>query len=267
MQHFCFYIFCFLKIGIIIPRHRHLREIDCSSPIVGMPAAAWATALNLRANQYTGPKFSTKACFMVAGDITTSVNKGRRAGPMSDLLIQMSLIVESTWRGRIKPTVSKMIMKMLARDKTTKNVFLLLLFNNNDDDEASFKRTELAIYGNFHPCLLCHARSSPQIVSLEKLFSRNEHFSKHFAPKNKQGSLNLHLNRSFNMFNKLHYSIRLVLRCDRFTFCDLRPLNNLFCSLLLSNKQTSDLFHKINLGQWWWLSWQSGRFQFQRFAV
>ena len=46
----------------------------------------WAMALNLGANQYTGPTFSAKACFIVAGDITTSVNKGRRAGPMSGLL-------------------------------------------------------------------------------------------------------------------------------------------------------------------------------------
>ena len=33
------------------------------------------------------PAFSAEACFMVAGDIITSVNKGRRAGPMSGLLI------------------------------------------------------------------------------------------------------------------------------------------------------------------------------------
>ena len=31
------------------------------------------------------PPYSTKACFMVAGNITTSVNKGRQAGPMSGL--------------------------------------------------------------------------------------------------------------------------------------------------------------------------------------
>ena len=67
--------------------HRHLREIDHSSAIVGGPAAAWAVALNLGANQYTGPTFSSKACYMVAGKITTSVNKGRQAGPMSSLLI------------------------------------------------------------------------------------------------------------------------------------------------------------------------------------
>ena len=42
-------------------------------------------ALNPGANQYTCPTYSTKVSFMaatVAGDITTSVNKGRRAGPM-----------------------------------------------------------------------------------------------------------------------------------------------------------------------------------------
>ena len=67
--------------------HRHLREIDCSSAIVGGPVSPWAMALNMGVNQCTGPAFSTKACFMVAGDITTSVNKGRQAGPTSCLLI------------------------------------------------------------------------------------------------------------------------------------------------------------------------------------
>ena len=67
--------------------HRHLRYIDYSSAIVGGPAAIQAMALNLGANQNTGPTFSDKACFMVAGNITTSVNKGRWAGPMSGLLI------------------------------------------------------------------------------------------------------------------------------------------------------------------------------------
>ena len=66
---------------------RHLREIDCSLAIVGRLATALAMALNLGANQYTGPAFSAKACFMVVGNITTSVNKGRRARPMSGLLI------------------------------------------------------------------------------------------------------------------------------------------------------------------------------------
>ena len=60
--------------------HRHLREIDCSLAIVGRTAAVWAMALYPGPNQYTGPTFSAKACFMVAGDITTSVNKGRQAG-------------------------------------------------------------------------------------------------------------------------------------------------------------------------------------------
>ena len=39
-----------------------------------------AMALNPWSNQYTGPGFRAKACFMVAGDITTSVNKGRWLG-------------------------------------------------------------------------------------------------------------------------------------------------------------------------------------------
>ena len=72
--------------------HRHLREIDRSSAIVGGPAAAWAMVLNPGANQYTGPAFSAKDCFMVADNITTSVNKGRRAGPMSSLLIKICMV-------------------------------------------------------------------------------------------------------------------------------------------------------------------------------
>ena len=71
--------------------HRPLREIDCSSAIVGRPAAAWAMVLNPGVNQYTGPIFSAKSCFVVAGNITTCVNKGRQAEPMSGLLIQMSM--------------------------------------------------------------------------------------------------------------------------------------------------------------------------------
>ena len=46
--------------------------------------------LNLGANQYTGPACGTKKCFIgaaAAGDITTTVNKGRQAGSMSSLLI------------------------------------------------------------------------------------------------------------------------------------------------------------------------------------
>ena len=47
-------------------------------------------ALNLGANQYTGPACGAKKCFIgaaAAGYITTTVNKGRQAGPMSSLLI------------------------------------------------------------------------------------------------------------------------------------------------------------------------------------
>ena len=58
----------------------------------GGPAAAWAMVLNPGANQYTGPAFSAKDCFMVADNITTSVNKGRRAGPMSSLLIKICMV-------------------------------------------------------------------------------------------------------------------------------------------------------------------------------
>ena len=74
--------------------HRHLREIDCLSAIVGGPASAWAMALNPGANQYTGPAFSTKACFLVAGDITTSVNKGRQAGDITTSVNEQSIYLD-----------------------------------------------------------------------------------------------------------------------------------------------------------------------------
>ena len=47
-------------------------------------------ALNPGANQYTGPTCGTKKCFILAakaGDITNTVNKGRKAGTMSSLLL------------------------------------------------------------------------------------------------------------------------------------------------------------------------------------
>ena len=51
--------------------------------------------LHVGANQYTGPAYSIKACFMAVGNITTTVNKGRQAGrqagPMSGLFLFMSL--------------------------------------------------------------------------------------------------------------------------------------------------------------------------------
>ena len=46
-------------------------------------------ALDPGANQYSGPTYGAKKCFIVAavaGDITTTVNKGRQAGPVSSLL-------------------------------------------------------------------------------------------------------------------------------------------------------------------------------------
>ena len=47
-------------------------------------------ALNPGANQYTGPACGAKKCFIAAaaaGNITTTVNKGRHAGPISSLLL------------------------------------------------------------------------------------------------------------------------------------------------------------------------------------
>ena len=66
--------------------HRYLREIDCSLTVVGRPPLA----LNPGANQYTSPAYSAKKCFIVAaaaGNITTTVNKGRQSKPMSSLLL------------------------------------------------------------------------------------------------------------------------------------------------------------------------------------
>ena len=66
--------------------HRHLTEIDCSSAVVGGLAAG----SEFGANQYTGPACGAKKCFIApaaAGNITTTVNKGRWAGPMSSLLL------------------------------------------------------------------------------------------------------------------------------------------------------------------------------------
>ena len=78
-----FFVVIMTKIIAARSHHKHLRGIDRSSAIV----APWAMALNQGPDQYTGPVFSAKACFMVAGDITTNVNKGRRARPMCGLLI------------------------------------------------------------------------------------------------------------------------------------------------------------------------------------
>ena len=64
--------------------HRHLREIDCSMAVVDGPAAG----AECGANQYTCPAYSAKKYFIVAavaGDIITTVDKGRWARPMSSL--------------------------------------------------------------------------------------------------------------------------------------------------------------------------------------
>ena len=44
-------------------------------------------ALYLGANPYTGPACGANKCFIAAGYITTTINQGRRAGPMSSLLL------------------------------------------------------------------------------------------------------------------------------------------------------------------------------------
>ena len=67
-------------------------------------------------NHYTGPTFSTKACFMVAGNITTNVNKGRQAGQMSGLLIQMSMGLTY-----LRATISKQYNVFLARSHNHQN--------------------------------------------------------------------------------------------------------------------------------------------------
>ena len=63
--------------------HRHLREFDFLLGVVARPAIASDMELNPGAIQYTRLAYSAKVCFMAFGDITTSVNKGRRPGPMS----------------------------------------------------------------------------------------------------------------------------------------------------------------------------------------
>ena len=73
-------------VSVVYWTHRHLREIDCSSAIVGGPAAGPESG----ANQYTCHACGAKKCFIAAaaaGNITTTVNKGRQAGPMSSLLL------------------------------------------------------------------------------------------------------------------------------------------------------------------------------------
>ena len=45
--------------------------------IVGEPATAYSHGAESGGiNQYTGPAYSAKMCFMAAGSITTIVNKG-----------------------------------------------------------------------------------------------------------------------------------------------------------------------------------------------
>ena len=63
--------------------HRQLREIDCSLAVVGKPAAGAES----RGKSIHWP---AKKCFIVAavaGNITTTVNKGKQAGSMSSLLL------------------------------------------------------------------------------------------------------------------------------------------------------------------------------------
>ena len=62
--------------------HRHLREIDCSSALVGGPAAGAVSGGQINTLvPHVAPKVAA------AADITTTVNKGRQAGPMSSLLL------------------------------------------------------------------------------------------------------------------------------------------------------------------------------------
>ena len=59
-------------------------------PLIGCSWQANHLALNLGVNLYTCPTYSAKVCFIVAtvaGNITTSVNTGRQAGPMSGVLL------------------------------------------------------------------------------------------------------------------------------------------------------------------------------------
>ena len=66
--------------------HRHLREIDCTLAIVGGSAADAESG----GKSIHWPRMWCQKCFIAAaaaGYITTTVNKGRWAGPMSSLLL------------------------------------------------------------------------------------------------------------------------------------------------------------------------------------
>ena len=101
--------------------HRHLREIDRSWPQL----AGQLLALNVGANQYTCPTYSTKKCFIVAaaaGDITTTVNRGKWAGPMSSLLLlDVYENEESTqvWPHELEEDCLGMTSLMIAAFKST----------------------------------------------------------------------------------------------------------------------------------------------------
>ena len=99
--------------------HRYLREIDCSFAIVGGLAAG----MNVGANQYTCPTYSVKKCFSATpGNITTTVNRGRRAGPMSRLLFLDVYVVYSRISGRQNEE------RGVGEDRLRTRVFFFLLF-------------------------------------------------------------------------------------------------------------------------------------------
>ena len=57
------------------------------------------------ANQYIGPTYSTEACLMKVGDITTSVNEGRQAGCCCSLDVSDSGRSKS-WRFNFPVTIA-----------------------------------------------------------------------------------------------------------------------------------------------------------------
>ena len=66
--------------------HRHLRDIDSSLSIVG----GLAVGAESGGKSIHWPQCGAKKCFIAAaevGNISTTVNKGRWAGPMSSLLL------------------------------------------------------------------------------------------------------------------------------------------------------------------------------------
>ena len=83
--------------GLSLREHRVVHVINQLQPytskrnrlLIGCSWQASRLVLNPGANKYTHPACSAKVCFIAAtaaGDITTTVNRDRQAGPMSSTM-------------------------------------------------------------------------------------------------------------------------------------------------------------------------------------